>query len=231
MLKKIYNQAGSPDSEVIVDIERILNTFPKIGSDEVGKGDFFGPLVVCAVYVEKSEQMEDLNARDSKTISDSRVEKLGAQLIKKVDYSLVRISPEKYNQLYQRFNNINVILGWAHAQAIKNVLEKKKIPEIILIDKFGPEFRVLKHFDDPGAKKKMVFLTRAEKDMAVAAASIIARYTFLKEMKKLSAQCGHTLLFGASGKVDGVARELAGEIGIQNLSKYVKVHFKNYSRL
>jgi len=215
----------------MLDNKQIFKTFPKIGSDEVGKGDFFGPLVVCAVYIEDSAQISELAARDSKTISDSRVEKLGARLVRMVEYSLVRISPEKYNQLYQRFKNINVILGWAHAQAIKNVLEKQKNPKIILIDKFGPEFRVLKHFDDSALKEKMVFFSRAEQDIAVAAASIIARHTFLKEMGKLSTQCGRKLPLGAGEMVDSAARELVGKIGLQNLSKYVKVHFKNYLRL
>jgi ribonuclease HIII len=159
------------------------------------------------------------------------VEKLGAQLVRIVEYSLVRISPEKYNQLYERFKNINVILGWAHAQAIKNVLEKQKNPKIILIDKFGPEFRVQKHFDDPGISEKMIFLNRAEQDIAVAVASIIARYTFLKEMGKLSDDCGQKLPLGAGDRVDSAARDLAKKIGLQNLSKYVKVHFKNYLRL
>jgi ribonuclease HIII len=215
----------------MTDDTHIFNTFPKIGSDEVGKGDFFGPLVVCAVYIKEPARVSELSARDSKTISDSRVEKLGMQLVKMVEYSLVRISPEKYNQLYQRFKNINVILGWAHAQAIKNVLEKQKNPKIILIDKFGPEFRVKKHFDDPGISEKMIFLNRAEQDTAVAVASIIARYTFLKEMGKLSSECGQKLPLGAGERVDMAAKELAAKIGLQNLSKYVKVHFKNYLRL
>lgn len=215
----------------MLDNKKIFNTFPKIGSDEVGKGDFFGPLVVCAVYIEDSAQISELAARDSKTISDSRVEKLGARLVRMVEYSLVKISPEKYNQLYQRFKNINVILGWAHAQAIKNVLEKQKNPEIILIDKFGPEFRVQKHFDDHGIREKMIFINRAEQDTAVAAASIIARYTFLNEMGKLSTRCGRKLPLGAGEMVDSAARELAAKIGLQNLSNYVKVHFKNYLRL
>ena len=215
----------------MLDNKQIFNTFPKIGSDEVGKGDFFGPLIVCAVYIETPELLEDLNAKDSKSISDSRVKSLGPQLIRRSLFSLVKISPEKYNELYSRFKNINVILGWAHAQAIKNVLEKQKNPKIILIDKFGPEFRVLKHFDDSGISEKMVFLNRAEQDIAVATASVIARYTFLMEMGKLSAECGRKLPLGAGDRVDSAARELAGKIGFQNLSKYVKVHFKNYLRL
>ena len=210
---------------------KVFSCFPKIGSDEVGKGDFFGPLIVCAVYVENPEQMEDLNARDSKSISDYRVKLMAPQLMRHFLYSLVKISPEKYNELYTRFKNINVILGWAHAQAVKNLLEKKVKPKVILVDKFGPEFRVLKHFDDKSIHEKTVFLTNAEMDLAVASASIIARNVFLNEIHKLKEEAGLDIPLGASRMVDAAARKLSQKIGRANLSRFVKTHFKNYSRL
>jgi ribonuclease HIII len=214
-----------------VDIKDVLDLFPRIGSDEVGKGDFFGPLVVCSVFLESLSQIVDGTARDSKSLSDSRVSRLAPQLIKKVKYSVVKISPQKYNELYEKFGNINVILGWAHAQAIKNLLAENLIPETILIDKFGPEIRVLKHFDDDKIKKSMVFSPKAEIDPAVAAASIIARYTFLNEIKKMGRECGMEIPLGAGTSVDEAAKKLLGTIGQKNLSRYVKIHFKNYSRL
>jgi ribonuclease HIII len=214
-----------------VDINDVSDCFPRIGSDEVGKGDFFGPLVVCSVFLENPSQIADITARDSKSLSDSRISRLAPQLIKKVKYSIVKISPLKYNELYGKFRNINVILGWAHAQAIKNLLSENLEPKVILVDKFGPEFRVLKHFDDEPLQKKMVFSPNAEADAAVAAASIIARYTFLNEIKKLSEDCGINIPLGAGPQVDELAKKLAQKIGLKNLSQYVKTHFKNYSRL
>jgi len=214
-----------------VDLKSASDCYPKIGSDEVGKGDFFGPLVVCSVFLESSSQIGDITIRDSKSISDSKVNHLASLLIKKVKYSIVKISPQKYNELYSKFKNINIILGWAHAQAIKNLLAENLLPKIVLVDKFGPEVRVLKHFDDDKIREMMVFSPNAETDRAVAAASIIARYTFLNEIKKLKGDCGMDIPLGAGALVDAMAKKLAQKIGFQNLSRYVKTHFKNYSRL
>ena len=214
-----------------MDIKEARDSYPKIGSDEVGKGDFFGPLVVSSVFLESPSQIIDITARDSKTISDSRISRLAPELIKKVKYSIVKISPQKYNELYGKFKNINIILGWAHAQAIKNLLVEKLVPEVILIDKFGPEIRVLKHFDDEKITKRMVFSPNAEVDRAVAAASIIARFIFLNEVKKMGVDCGMEISLGAGTPADETAKKLAQKIGRKELSRYVKTHFKNYSRL
>jgi ribonuclease HIII len=214
-----------------VNIKDVVDSYPKIGSDEVGKGDFFGPLVVCSVFMESPSQIIDISARDSKSVSDSRINRLAPELIKKVKYSIVKISPQKYNELYGKFKNINIILGWAHAQAIKNLLAEGLVPEVILVDKFGPEIRVLKHFDDDTIKKRMVFAPNAEVDIAVAAASIIARFAFLNEVKKMGADCGMEIPLGAGTPADEIAKKLAGQIGLRDLSRYVKTHFKNFSRL
>lgn len=209
----------------------VLKIFPKIGSDEVGKGDFFGPLVVCAVYLENSGQVDDLGVRDSKSVSNSRTRTLAPQLMRRLRHSTVKIFPEKYNELYGKFKNINVILGWAHARAIMNLLEENLTPRIILIDRFGPEFRVLTHFDQAGIREMTVFSPGAERDAAVAAASIIARGVFLSEIEKLTQQAGMDIPLGAGEKVDGVARRLCEKMGKPGLTRFVKTHFKNYSRL
>lgn len=214
-----------------MDINQAIRCFPKLGSDEVGKGDFFGPLVVCSVFLQRAPQAGDITARDSKSLSDSRVIQLAIQMMKKIKYSIVKISPRKYNELYNKFKNINIILGWAHARAIKNLLEENLTPEVILVDKFGPEIRVLKHFDDDKLKKMMVFSPNAETDPAVAAASILARFTFLKEIEKLKDVCGMDIPLGAGPMVDEMAKKLVGKIGFKKLHEYAKIHFKNYSRL
>jgi ribonuclease HIII len=229
-LEKIYNSTFDEARSDLTE-KNIFGIFPKIGSDEVGKGDFFGPLVVCAVFLHEPSQLAEYAAGDSKTLSNRRILQSAPEIMKNVLHSVVKISPEKYNDLYLRFRNINVILGWAHAQAIKNILDKDVHPRVILIDKFGPEIRVLKHFDSPVVKEKLVFMVRAEEDAAVAAASVIARYVFLNEMKALGKGCGMELPLGAGELVDVAAQILAGKIGLAQLSRYVKIHFKNYSRL
>ena len=215
-----------------MESQKVFDTFPKIGCDEVGKGDFFRPLVACAVYLEGTAELEgNLGIRDSKTISDSRVRKIAPVLKRRVPHAVVRISPAKYNELYQKFKNINAILGWAHAQAIKNLLEEGHKPRLILVDRFGPEFRVSRHFSDQEIVDKLVFLPRAEVDKAVAVASILARHTFLQEMMRLSTQAGRELPLGAGERVDAVARVMARDVGPDGLTPFVKKHFKNFSRI
>lgn len=205
--------------------------FPKIGTDEVGKGDFFGPLVVTAVFLENSGETADIRILDSKAMSDSAIRVHAPRLIRALKHSVVKILPAKYNQLYGRFRNINLILGWAHAQAIKNLLGEGVRPELILIDKFGPPSRVLRHFGGDAVKDRIHFFTRAEKDKAVACASMISRMVFLSEMAKLSDQAGFPIPLGAGPLVDQAARRLAAGIGLENLGSFVKLHFRNFAAL
>ena len=215
-----------------MEATQVFDTFPKIGCDEVGKGDFFGPLVACAAYLEAGDGIQDeLGIRDSKSMSDSRVREIAPKLKRHIPHAVVKISPARYNELYQKFKNINAILGWAHARAIKNLLEEGHDPRLILVDRFGPEFRVSRHFSENEIVDKLVFLPKAESDRAVAAASVIARHTFLEEMRRLSAQAGRELPLGAGDQVDAVARALARVKGPEGMLPFVKKHFKNFSRL
>jgi ribonuclease HIII len=168
---------------------------------------------------------------DSKRISNSRVKSIASRLIHSLKHSIVKISPQKYNQLYKKFKNINQILGWAHAQAIKNLLEKKVQPLIILIDKFGPDHRVLSHFGDNTIRNKIQLFNQAEKDLAVGAASIIARQTFLQELEKLSLTAGTPLPLGAGEPVIQAGIKIARTKGIETMEQIAKIHFKTYTTI
>ncbi len=211
--------------------EQVLRTFPKIGSDEVGKGDFFGPLVVAAVFLEKPEILEGLHVLDSKKLSTRAVQRLAPQLKKRLPHAVVRIGPAKYNELYGKLRNINIVLGWAHARAIKNLQELQPLPPLILIDRFGPETRVRANFHDPAVQQRLTFFSGAERDPAVACASVIARAAFLEEMERLSAEADQKLPLGAGLPTIAAARQLARRLGKPALSRFVKTHFKNFAAL
>ncbi len=204
----------------------------KIGTDEAGKGDYFGPLVVAAFWIEEdlTTQLEKMGVKDSKRLSDSRVETLSRELTKIGQSSVVAIGPERYNQLFSQMQNLNRILAWGHARAIENILERVDGTEIIS-DKFGDERFIQKALLEKGRKVSLLQKVRAEEEPVVAAASILARAEFLKRLQKLSQQIGIELAKGASEKVDLVARKVVQQKGKEYLSQVAKLHFKNTQRV
>jgi len=206
------------------------NVYPRIGCDESGKGDFIGPLVAVALYLNEKDNENSDFIRDSKKLSDSFIMNNIKKLLV-LEHSVVKINPFKYNELYLKFKNINKILGWAHATAINNLIKKKLEPKVIIVDKFGPEFRVLNNIKNDDLKKRIFFFNKAEQDKGVAAASMLARYYFIKEMDILSKKAGIKLPYGASSRVDNVVKELINKVGKDNLKNFVKLHFKNLKKI
>lgn len=209
-----------------------VKTVPKatgwIGTDESGKGDYFGPLVVAGVYLEDNliPQLKQLNVRDSKKISDGVIKDLDFRLRSICRYSVVVIGPEKYNLLYSRMKNLNRILAWGHARVIENILLQVDAARA-LSDQFGDELYIKNALMKLGKKIRLEQRPGAESDLAVAAASIMARAEFLNRMEGLSRECGMVLPKGASPQTEEVARKLVEKLGKENLEKYVKMHFKN----
>ncbi|MDH4223573.1 MAG: ribonuclease HIII [candidate division Zixibacteria bacterium] len=203
-----------------------------IGTDESGKGDYFGPLVVGGVYVNHNviPVLKQLNVRDSKKISDGVIKELDFKIRSICRYSVVVIGPEKYNLLYSRMKNMNRILAWGHARVIENLLQLVDSPRAVS-DQFGDENYIKNALMKLGKKIKLEQRPGAESDLAVAAASIIARAEFLKRMEGLSRDCGLDLPKGASPLTEEVARKLVGILGSENLDKYVKLHFKNTNKV
>lgn len=206
---------------------------PTIGTDESGKGDYFGPLVAAGVYVnEKSKPiLEKLGVRDSKKISDEKILKL-AEEIKRIcvnQYSVIEISPETYNNLYDTFKkenkNLNTLLAWGHAKAIEEVLNKVECTNA-LSDKFADEKFIISKLQEKGKKITLRQEHKAESNIAVAAASILARARFLDKLKKLSQEYNINLSKGASDVVIEQAKEIIKLSGIETLKKIAKLHFK-----
>ncbi len=204
---------------------------PHFGIDESGKGDFFGPLVIAGVYVDSAiaRSFLDQGIMDSKRISsDARIRQL-AEVIRKtpgVLADVVMIGPERYNQLYARFANLNDLLGWGHARVIENLLRSKPDCRRSLSDKFANESVVRKSLMKLGQTIQVDQRTKAEADPAVAAASILARERFILWLERQGRQLSIPLPRGVSEIVKTAAREIVEKVGPEGLSKVAKMHFK-----
>ena len=202
-----------------------------IGVDEAGKGDYFGYLVVAGVVVDDAaaEKLRELRVRDSKSVSDLSVMKLSVQIKKICKHDILRISPEKYNQLYKKFKSLNKLLAWGHARVIENLLAKNKV-DFVITDKFGEEKLLESALFEKGRKAVIHQRIRAESDMAVAAASILARAEFLRTLKHLSLEVGYKLPKGAT-HVEPAAKELVKKYDESVLDFTAKKHFKTTKRV
>ncbi len=220
--------------EARLGYEDVLNpeaNAPHMGVDESGKGDFFGPLVIAAAYVDAAiaKDLKAMNVRDSKTIT---TDKAAQDLAKKIRarlgdrFAVVSIGPAAYNRLYATMGSVNRILAWGHARAIENLLEKVPDCPRALSDQFGPEQQIQRALQQKGRKIKLEQRHKAESDVAVAAASILARSGFLTALDKLGEKIGAKLPKGASDKVKAVAGEIARKHGGAVFLEVAKCHFK-----
>jgi len=209
---------------------------PHLGVDESGKGDYFGPLVVAAVYVDPgiADRFKSLGVRDSKTVSsDAQIRKLAEGIRAAVGgrYALITVGPEAYNRLYATMGNVNKLLAWGHARAIENALEKVPDCPRAVSDQFGPTHRIEQALLKKGKNIRLEQRPRAEDDPAVAAASILARAGFIDGLKALSQQYEMTVPKGASELVKQAARNLIERFGPPVLRKTCKLHFKTTDQL
>ncbi len=205
-----------------------------IGTDESGKGDYFGPLVIAAVFTDPSisKKLKEIGVRDSKELTDESISIIAAKIkkLKGCVFDVIVISPEKYNILYDKMGNLNKLLGWAHAKTIENVLNVKIAPEVIS-DKFGNEKYIHSSLQEKGKELKLHQVTKAEKFTAVAAASILARDSFIKWFYMVKKQMNIQLPKGASQKVEEKAKYIKKQLGNEVLEKLVKLHFKTTKKL
>jgi len=199
----------------------------RIGIDESGKGDYFGPLVIAGVRVtpELESDLRLLGVRDSKRISDGRIFEIAPDVRMLCRHSIVAIGPQRYNELYSRIGNLNRLLAWGHARALENLLEEGPCP-LAISDQFGDERFILNALLEKGQAIQLIQRPKAEEDLAVAAASILARAEFLARLKRLSQDIGVTLPKGASQAVEAAARVVLGKHGHDGLAKVAKLHFK-----
>jgi ribonuclease HIII len=209
---------------------------PHIGTDEAGKGDYFGPLVSAAVYVDRetAARFRQLGVRDSKTLSDRRVRELAEEIkhLANGGYAVTPINPRKFNELYEQFRrekkNLNSLLGWGHARSIEKLLGMlagKRLPvRYVLVDQFAD-----RHYIEERTRRAEIPIHqrhKAEADIAVAAASILARDGFLEWIERWSERTQVSLAKGASPQVIQAAKEFVRRWGAKWLGDVAKLNFR-----
>ena len=229
--------------EVKLGYEEVLNPdllLARFGVDESGKGDFFGPLCIAGVYVNESvvKAWKDSGIRDSKNISSDKKIAHFAELIRDTPgcvTSVVPVGNESYNRLYTKMRSVNTLLAWGHARVIENLMlqkhRMKPAPVRAISDQFAASKDVVaKSLMSLGREIELVQRHKAEEDMAVAAASILARHEFVTRLAALEKQFGMKLPKGASAAVDAAAKEFIARHGAEKLSQVAKMHFRTALR-
>lgn len=218
------------------DEKKVFINEASVGSDEVGTGDYFGPLVVTAAFVSKENiaWMQDLGVRDSKKLTDDKIIKIAPELIKRIPHTTIVLSNEEYNQYHTTDFNMNKVKAILHNKCLLSVIKKDGVSySKIVVDQFEPPKAYYAHISK--AKEKVTnitFMTKAEDQcMSVAASSIISRYIFLKEMKKLSDRFNIEMPLGASNLVDEVGATLVTKYGKDILKQIAKLSFKNTEKI
>jgi ribonuclease HIII len=201
-----------------------------IGVDESGKGDFFGPLVVAACYVGPEHLAELDGVKDSKKLTDPVALRLSDVIRRTCPHSIIAIGPAKYNELYLKFRNLNKLLAWGHARAIENVLELQPC-SLVISDQFADPAGLKRQLFEKGKTITLQSMVRAEADIAVAAASILARAEFLRKLKRLGDEFSITLPKGASTQVLDAGVVFVRKHGAPALTQVAKTHFKTYDNV
>lgn len=202
------------------------------GVDESGKGDFFGPLVVAAFLADdcKADDLAALGVRDGKLIADKKILQIDEQLCADFPHEILVVEPSDYNRRYALIKNLNKLLAEGHAEVIDRLLKDEQA-DLVISDKFGKSELVEQALAARGQTVPLQQMVRGERIIQVAAASILARATFIREMEKLSDLYGITIPKGAAAQVDEAGRMIVRRHGIESLSNLAKTHFKNYRRV
>jgi ribonuclease HIII len=201
-----------------------------VGVDESGKGDFFGPLVIAACYVGPEHLAELEGVKDSKKLTDPVAHRLAAKIVRVCPQSIIAIGPAKYNELYAKFKNLNTLLAWGHARAIENVLELHPA-DLVISDQFAAGGAAVKRqLYEKGRSVEFRSMVRAEADIAVAAASVLARSEFVKRLERLSHEYQVELPKGATNVI-GAGKRFVARHGAEALVNVAKMHFKTSAQV
>lgn len=206
---------------------------PRIGIDEAGKGDYFGPLCIGGLYVNGEGDIKELSkmgVKDSKQLSDTTIIKLSHELKKKFQTAVIRVFPKRYNEMYASFHNLNKLLAWGHATAIEKLSTSTGCLNII-IDQFADEWVVQKALEKKLSEFHLTQRHKGEQDPVVAGASILARAAFVEGLEEMEKKFGLSLPKGVSEGVKKAARKAIEVHGVDILNEIAKMHFKTTQEL
>ena len=238
--EKILTGSYPEEKEKKEKKEEVDNTdyyfISSIGSDEVGTGDFFGPIIVTASYVDKSNIsfLEELGVRDSKKVTDDKIMKIAPTLIEKIPHYSYILTNEEYNKMQDTGNNMNKIKSILHNKCILGLMKEGNYSyDMVVIDQFTPKRNYYGYLkDEANVFRKITFTTKAEdKCLSVGVSSIISRYMFLQEMEKLSKKVNMSLPLGASTVVDETGKKIVEKYGKEKLNEIAKLNFKNTEKI
>ena len=214
----------------------IYHNVNSVGSDEVGTGDYFGPIVVTSAYVTKDDvnYLDELGVMDSKKISDEKIMKIAPLIAKRIKYKSIILNNSDYNKFHSTDYNMNKIKSILHNKVLYQMIhEENPKYDYIIVDEFAKENRYYEYIkDSPNIQRDITFMTKAEdKCLSVACASIISRYLFIQEFDKLSDSLHIPLPKGAGSEVDKIGQEIVEKYGEEKLYSCAKLNFMNTSRI
>ena len=233
---EVNNSENKSKSETKkIEVDPIIYNSTSIGSDEVGTGDYFGPIVVTAAYVKKEDipYLEDLGVKDSKKLDDSKILEVVPKIIKKIPYSSLVLSNKDYNNTYGENFNMNKIKAVLHNKVLVDLTSKYPNTDYVIVDEFANKYVYFNYLKESNnVYRNITFLTKGEtRSLAVACASMISRYIFINEFNKLSNSVGLLLPKGASTSVDNVGIEIVKKYGFDKLKEIAKLNFKNTDKI
>ena len=225
-----------------IEVDPIIYNSTSIGSDEVGTGDYFGPIVVTAAYVKKEDipYLEELGVKDSKKLDDSKILEVVPKIIKKIPYSSLVLNNKDYNNTYGENFNMNKIKAVLHNKVLVDLTNKYPNTDYVIVDEFANKYVYFNYLKESNnivketnnVYRNITFLTKGEtRSLAVACASMISRYIFINEFNKLSKSIDMTLPKGASNLVDNVGIEIVKKYGFDKLKEIAKLNFKNTDKI
>jgi ribonuclease HIII len=237
LLQRLVDEFAVPDRAAAQLPADLPKDAPWAGADESGKGDYFGPLVSAAVVVDadSAAQLAALGVQDSKRLTDARVDRLAPEVKRRTRHALTTVAPPRYNTLYDQFRRegkrLNQLLAWAHVRSLSDLLEQGDPPAYAIVDQFADARVVERAAETKTAGLRIVQFPRAEADVAVAAASILARDAFLRWLARASQRLGVRLPKGASPLVVEAAREVVARHGRDELGNVAKLHFATTAKV